>query len=84
MRVRPSSRHHQNFRLVTADVIEREGLLRRFLGRHNDGVFSRYISAGGTRETRKDSLTDLRSRSTDRLTVAIWVTVVLWILFYFV
>lgn len=70
------------FRLDTEDVVERS-LLPRFLRRRHRAILSRYITAGGTRETRRDSISDLRERSYGRFRWALLSLVVIWVLFYF-
>lgn len=70
------------FRLDTGDVVERESLFRRLFRRRRRALFSRYITAGGTRETRRDSVAELRERSYGRLLYALSALAVIWLLFH--
>lgn len=82
MRRRRTSRERENFRLVTGDVVERQTMLGRLKSPSRRAGLSRYISAGGTRDTRKDSLFDLRERSLQRFIITLTVVMILWGLFY--
>ncbi len=71
------------FRLDTRDVSDGRTLLDTLFGwwiPHRDG-FSRYIAAGGTRDTRgSDGEEALRRRSWHRFAVTITVLLLLWLL----
>ncbi len=71
------------FRLDTDDVVEDKSLLDWAFGwlRRRRDVFSRYIAAGGTRDTRgSDGEEALRRRSWHRFGMTLTVLVVIWLL----
>lgn len=78
---RPKS---DGFRLDTADITEHPSFWKRLLGdRRKKEEFSRYISAGGTRDTRVQEGPDTgisHERSWRRFSVVIITVLIIWIL----
>lgn len=72
------------FRLDTADIIEHPSFWKHLLSdRRRQEEFSRYISAGGTRDTRATELPDsgiAYQRSWRRFSFVITTVIILWIL----
>lgn len=79
---RPQS---DGFRLDTGDVEEGVSFWARTLGMRGrrPGVFSRYIAAGGTRDTRRGVEEIAEVRSWRRFAWALCALTLLWILGYF-
>lgn len=73
------------FRLETGDVEEGTSFWARALGLRGErrGGFSRYIAAGGTRDTRQEGEEAAETRSWRRFAWAFCAFVLLWLLGYF-
>ncbi len=70
------------FRLDTDDVVEDRSILDLLFGwvwRRQD-AFSRYIAAGGTRDTRGDGEEALRRRSWHRFAITLSILLIVWLL----
>ncbi len=71
------------FRLDTDDIVEDKSLLDWMFGwwRGRRDVFTRYIAAGGTRDTRgSDGEETLRRRSWHRFGITLSIVLLIWLL----
>ncbi len=74
--------NRDSFLLDTEDGAADRSILDWLFGwwRKRRGVFSRYIAAGGTRETRGDGEETLRRRSWQRFIIVFTMALLLWLL----